>query len=81
MKPLTLLGRLFPVISYFSRVILFMKSMEGPHPVFGGVPELLRLENSESHAQLQEGATTQMQIALLLVEITRRKKRVPLLKI
>ena len=33
-------------------------SMEDPHPVFGGVPELLRLANSGSHAQLQEGATT-----------------------
>ena len=49
MKPLMLLGRLFPVISYFSRVIFFMKSMEDPHPVFGGVPELLRLANNESH--------------------------------
>ena len=28
MKPLTLLGRLFPGISYFSHVILIMKSME-----------------------------------------------------
>ena len=58
MNPLKLLGRVFPVISYFSRVILFMKSMEDPHLVFGRVPEPLRLANSESHAQLQEGATT-----------------------
>ena len=74
-------GQSIPCNFYFMRVILFMKSMEDPHLVFGGVPELLRLANSESHAQLQEGATTQMQTALLLVEITRRKRRISLLKI
>lgn len=29
--------------------------MEDPHAVLGGVPELLRLANGGSHAQLQEG--------------------------
>lgn len=33
-------------------------SMEDPHVVLGGVPELLRLANGGSHAQLQEGEAT-----------------------